>query len=168
MLLNGNHLLFGLADESLLAVRNNHVIDADGEAGLSGKAEAQLLHFVEHLDRGFKSEAQIAVVDQSAHALFLQQTVDVGHGLGQMVVQNGAAHGGVQESAIHLNRLGVDDVLIIIGCGQVNQFAAVTQANGGEGFNRTRLQRHEHFVDVGEGAAFPFRPGLALSQVVQP
>ena len=82
LLLHGNHLLLGVLHQGLLAVRDDHVVDADGKAGLRGVLEAELLHFVEHLDRGLKSEAKIAVVHQRADALFLEQAVNVGHALG--------------------------------------------------------------------------------------
>ena len=127
----------------------------------------KLFHFVEHLDRGFEPEAQVAVVDQRADALLLQQAVDVRHALGKVIVQNGAAHRRVDEGALHLNRLGVNDVLIVVRGGQVDQFARVAQADRRERFHFAGVQRHQHFFDVGERAAFALRSGLALCQVVK-
>ena len=64
LLLDVDDLLFGVVTRIFLLSGNDHVIDADGEAGASGVAEAKLLDFVEHLDRGFQAKAQVAVVHQ--------------------------------------------------------------------------------------------------------
>src|SRR5579862_2006493 len=83
LLLNVDHLLFGVLHQNLLAIGDDHVIDADRQAGACGEAEAKLLHFVEHLDRGLEPELQVGVVDQSADAFLLEQAVDIRHALGQ-------------------------------------------------------------------------------------
>ena len=77
-----------------------------------------------------------------------------------MIVHNGAAHRRVDEGALHMNRLSVDDVLIVVGSGQVDQFAGIAQADGRERFHFARLQRHQNFFNVGEHAAFALRAGL--------
>ncbi len=57
--------------------------------------------------RNLKTEVQVQVVDELADALLLEQTVDVGHALGQTVVQDGAANRGVDELLVELDCLGV-------------------------------------------------------------
>ena len=104
LLLNGDHLLLGILHQHLLIVRDDHVVDADRKSGLGRVAEAKFLDFVEHLDRDFQSEAQIAVADQRADALLLEQAVDVRHALGKVIVQNGASHRGVHERAVICKR----------------------------------------------------------------
>ena len=114
LLLNADDLLVGVADQGLLVVGDDHVVDADGETGAGGETEAQRFDLVEHLDGGFEAEPQVAVVDQLTNALLLEQAVDVRHTLGQMVVEDRAADRRVQEFALMLNRVGMRDVLIVI------------------------------------------------------
>src|SRR6185312_14426615 len=126
LLLDCDYLLFGFLHNDLLVVRNDHVINADGETRARRKAEAEVLNSVEHLHGDFQAKAQIAVIHQLANTFFLQQAVDERHALGQVIVQDRAAHGRVQEPAIHVDRLGVRNVLIVVGLGQINYFAGVT------------------------------------------
>src|ERR1022692_4956799 len=167
LLLHGDHLLLGVLDQGLLAVRDDHVVDADGQACLRRELEAQRLDFVEHLDRNFEPEGEVPVVDQSANSFFLEQAVDERHALGQVVVQNGAAHGGVDECTLDSYRLGVNDVLIVVCSGQVNQFARVAEANRAQRFHCARVESHQHFFNVGKGATFPLGAGLGFGQVVE-
>ena len=81
---------------------------------------------------------------------------------GKVIVQDRAAHRRVDEGALDLYRLGVNDVLIVVRGGQVDQFARVAQADRAQRFDFARIQRHQHFFDVGESAAFTLRARLAL------
>src|SRR5205807_857052 len=49
LLLNVDHLLFGVAHQALLVFRDQHVVNADGETRLGGVTEAQLLDAIQHL-----------------------------------------------------------------------------------------------------------------------
>src|SRR5579862_394801 len=167
LLLNVDHLLLGILDQRLLAVRDDHVVDADRQSGSSRKAEAQRLHLVEHLDRGFESKAQIAIIHQCADALLLEQAVDVRHALGKVIVEDGAADRRIDERALHLNRLSVNDVLIVVRGGQVDQFARVAQTDRAKRFHFARIERHQDFFNIGEGAAFTFRARLRFREVVE-
>ena len=69
--------------------------------------------------------------------------------------------------AFELDRLGVHDVLIVVGGGQVDHFAGVAQTDRGQRFHFARFERHQHFFDVGEGAAFALGARLGLGQVVE-
>src|ERR1051326_8106780 len=86
LLLNVDHLLLGVFDQDFLAVRDDHVIDADRQAGAGRKFEPKLLDLIEHLDRDFKPEAQVSVVYQRANTLLLEQAVDVRPAFRQLVV----------------------------------------------------------------------------------
>ena len=108
---------------------DDHVVDADGDAGLGGVEEAEFLELVEHQHGALQAEAQVAVIDELLHALLLDQAVDEGHLLRQVIVEDHAADGGVDELALHHDRLGVRHVLIVVGGGQVDQFAGVAQAD---------------------------------------
>src|SRR5581483_1965697 len=128
---------------------DDHVIDADRQASTRGKAEAKHFDFVEHLDRYFQPEAQVGVVHQSANALLLEQAVDVRHTLGQLVVQDRATDRRVDECTLDLHRVRVDNVLIVVRSGQIDQVTAVAQANRRQGFDFTGIESHQHFLDVG-------------------
>ena len=169
LLLHSDGLLFGVTDQTRFARRNDHVVDSDRQAGHGGVVETELLDAVQHPHRGFQTEAQVAVVHQVAHALLLEQAVDVGHlcrAALQVVVHDGAAHGGRDELPLKAGRLGMDHVLIVIRDGQVDHVARVAQANRGQGFHFARFLCQQHFVDVGERASLALGTRLGFGQVV--
>ena len=73
----------------------------------------------------------------------------------------------VDEGALDLHRIGVNDVLIVIGGGQVDQLSRVTQADRGKRLDLAGIECKQNFFNVGEGAAFTFSTGLALGQIVE-
>ena len=166
MLLHGHAQLLGVFDQRFLVIRNDHVIDADGKAGFRGIAEPEIFDLVQHLDRGFEAKTQIAVGHQLSDALLLEQPVDERHAFRKVIVQNGAADGRVQETALRVHRFGVNDFLIVVCGDQVNHFTRITQPDGTQRFHFAGLERQQHFFDVGKGPAFALRTRLALGQVV--
>ena len=71
LLLHLDDFLFGVFDQRELVAGDEHVVDADGDAGLGGVLEAQFLELVEHLHGALQAEAQVAVIAELLHALFL-------------------------------------------------------------------------------------------------
>src|SRR6266403_835013 len=167
LLLNVDALLLGVAHQRLLVVRNHHVVDTDREASAGRKIEPERLDLVQHLDGHFQTKTQVAVVHQLSDALLLQQAVDVRHSLRKVIVQDGAAHGRIQEAALVVHFVGMRDVLIIVGGGQVDHFPGVAQTNRRERFHFASFHREQHFVDVRERAAFALGAGLGFGQVVK-
>ena len=98
---------------------------------LGGIAEPEVFHLVQHLDRDFQTKAQVAVGDQLSDTLLLEQAVDERHALGKVIVQDGASDGRVQEAALRVHWLGVDDFLIVVGGQQVDHFTGVAQTESG-------------------------------------
>ena len=90
----------------------------------------------------FEAEVEVAVVDELADSLLLEQAVDVGHAFGERVVEDGAADGGGDELLVELDRLGVVDVLVVVGGGHVQHGAGVAQADGRERLDLLGLERH--------------------------
>ena len=166
LLLHGEDVLFRLAHQAVLGVRDDHVVEADREPGLGGVTEAEVLDPVQRLDRGLQAQVQVAVVHQLADSLLLQQAVDVRHPLGQRVVEDGAAHRGGEELLVEVHHLGVVQVLVVVGGGHVQHRAGVAQADGRQRLDLLGLQRHQHLFDVGEDAALADRVHLGLGQVV--
>src|ERR1019366_2379448 len=169
LLLHGDRLLFGVAYQARFARRNDHVVDSDREARRGRIVETELLDAVQHPHRGFQTEAQVAVVHQVAHALLLEQAVDVGHLRGaalQVVVHDGAAHCGRDELPLKVGWLGMDHVLIVIRDGEIDYVARVAQANRAQRFHFARFLRQDHFVDVGECASLALGARLGFGQVV--
>ena len=79
-------LLFDFADLFLRGVdflifllRNDHVIDADGNTGLGGFAEAELLELVQHDDGLFVTADFVAFPDQIPDSLLLTDFVGETH-----------------------------------------------------------------------------------------
>ena len=167
LLLYLHGLLLAVFHQALFVVRDDHVVDADRQASAGGEAEAQVFNLVKHLDRDFKTEAQIAVADQLSDALFLEQAIDEGHALGKVIVQNGATYGGIQEAAFVLHRFGVSNVLIVVSGGQIDYFAGVAQTDRSQGFDFAGFESHQNFFDVGERAAFTLGSGFGFRQVIK-
>ena len=59
-----------------------------------------------------------------------------------------------------------DHVLIVVRGGEVDDLAGVAQTNRGQRFHLARFLRQQHFVDVGESAAFTLGARLGFGQVV--
>ena len=114
LLFNLDDFLFRLFHQARLALRNQEVVDADGDAGLGGGQETERLDFVQQLDRGLETEAQVAVVAQGPQSLLPEQTVDEGHFFGQVIVENHAAHGGADELVLDRDRFRVKHVLVVV------------------------------------------------------
>src|SRR5579863_4339678 len=166
LLLHLDNFLLGVFNELVLVSGNEHVINADGDAGLGGIEEAKFLQLIEHENGSLNSVAQVAVVNQLLHALLLKQAVYERSALGQVVVENRAAHGGVQELLFELDGLGVHHVLIVIGGGEVNHLAREAQAHWRQDFHFAGFQRQDDFFNRAERAAFALPAGLGLGEVV--
>src|SRR5664280_784192 len=169
LLLHRDRLLFGVAHQARFARRNHHVVDPNREARHGGVVETELLDAVQHPHRGFQTEAQVAIVHQVAHALLLEQAVDVGHLRStalQVVVHDGAAHGGRDELPLKVGGIGMDHVLIVIRDGEIDHLTRVAQANRGQRFHFARFLRENHFINVGECASLTLCARLGLGQVV--
>ena len=167
LLLDRNHLLLTIANQGLLVIGNDHVVNPDRQSGSRREAEAEILHFVEHLDRDFETVLQVAEVDQLTNPLLLQQAVDVWHAVGKVIVQDCASNRCVQERAIVAHRISVNDVLIVISGGEVDHLTGVAQTDRRKRLDFSGMQREQNFVDVRERAAFTLGTGLAFRQVVQ-
>ena len=110
--------------------------------------------------------SQVSVIDELLNALLLEKTVHVGELRRQVRIENHAADGGLNELALHLDGLGVRHVLIVVGGGEVDHFAAVTQADRSEQLDFAGFEREDDFVGLTEDAAFALGAGLGLGQVI--
>ena len=145
---------------------NEHVLDADGDAGLGGVNETKFLQLIERDHGALKTKPEVAVINQLLDALLLDEAVDERHLFGKLVVEDHAARGRADELLLQLNRRGMRDVLIVVSSSEVDQFAGVAQANRRKKFNFARFKRQDHFLDRPERAAFALRAGLALGHVI--
>ena len=167
LLLDFDDRLFGVLHQLGLFVRHHHVVDADGNPGARSVQEPELLHLVQHLDGDDQTELQVAVLHQLRETLLLQQAVDEGHLFRQHVVQDHAAHRGIHILLVELDRLGVNDVLVVERLIQVDHFAGIAQLNGRQRFHFTHFERDQDVVGGGEGAAFTFGAGTGFGQIVE-
>ena len=167
LLLDFDHLLVCFVHHGVLGGRDHHVVQAHGEAGLGGVIEAERLDAVQHAHRHLKAEVLVAIVDQLADALLLEQAVDERHAGRQGVVEDDAADGGRQELLVEVDRLGVGQVLVVVGRGHVEHLAGVAQADRREGLDFLGFQGHQNFFRVGERAAFANAALLGLGQIVE-
>ena len=100
------------------------------------------------------------------HALLLEQAVDERHVRRQVIVEDHAADGGVQELRFEIDRLGVRNVLIVVSVGEVDHFAGVAQANRREQFHFAGFERHHDFFREPNARPSPFALRLGLGHVV--
>ena len=150
-----------------LLFRHHHVVDADGNTGARGVEEAELLHFIQHLDGDLQAVLQIAILHQLRETLLLEQAVDEGHLVRQHVVQDDAADRGVHVLLVEFDRLGVQDVLVVERLHQIDHAAGVAQLDRRQRFHFAHFERDQHVVGGREGAAFALGAGTRFGQVVQ-
>src|SRR5215831_14057184 len=115
-----------------------------------------------------EAKPQVSVVNQLLNALFLEQPVHIGEFFRQVRIENDAADGGLDELALHSYRLCMRHVLIVVGGGQVNDFARIPQANWREQFDLAGFERENHVLSRTENAAFALGARLVLGEVINP
>jgi len=54
---------------------------------------------------------------------------------GRLEFEDDSTDGGLDELAFHFHRLGVRDVLVVVGSAEVDYFSGVAQTNGSEQFD---------------------------------
>src|SRR5713226_6646354 len=166
LLLNAHDFLFATLDELALVARDEHVVDADGDAGHGGVMEANLFQLIEQDDGVLEAEAQVSVIDKLLNALFLEQAVHIREFFRQVGIENDASHGGLNELALHLYRDRVRHVLVVVRSGEIDEFAGVAQADGREQLDFAGFQREDDFIGGAENAAFALGSRLVLGQIV--
>ena len=166
LLLHLHDFVFGRIYQLEFHAGNEHVVDADRNAGLGGIEEAEFLQPVEHHDRLFKPEAQVRVLHQRLHALLLEQAIDKRHIRREMIIENHAPDGRVQKLLRKIDGLGVRHVLIVIRVREVNHLAGVAQADRSEQLHLSGIERHDDFFARAEGAPFALGLRLGLGHVV--
>ena len=166
LLLDVDDLLLGGEHHLLLALGDHEVVDADGDAGVGGVAEAQVLDGVQHLHRLLEAEAELGVLHELLQALLAQEAVDEGRALRQVVVEDDPAHRGVDDLVLDVLDLGVDHVLVVVDGGEVEELTRVHEPHGGEGLDLLVLEGDEHVLAAGEGPALALRALLLLGEVV--
>ena len=166
LLLNLDAFLFGGVHELVLVAGDEHVVDADRDAGLGGVGKAQRLQVVKEDDSVFEPETQVGVIDELLNTLLFEETVHVGELFRQVRVEDHAADGRLDELPLHLHGLGVRDVLIVVRGDEIDDFAGEAQTDRCEQFNFAGFEREDHFVGGAEDAAFALCAGLRLGQVI--
>ena len=121
----------------------------------------------EHAHRHFKAEVLVAIVHQLPDALLLHQAVDERHARRKRVVENHAAYGGGEILLVEVHRIGVRDVLIVVGGGHVEHLACVAQPDGRKRLHLAGFERHQDLFGVGKHASFALGALLGLGQVVE-
>src|SRR5215472_797472 len=166
LLLDLDAFFLGVVHELVLVARNEHIVDADGDAGARGVGEAQRLEVVEQNHGIGEAKTQVRVIDKLLDALLFEKPVDVREFLGQVRIEDDAADGGLDKLAFHFHRLGVRHVLVVVRGGEVDDFTAVTQANRSEQLDFTAFEREDDVIRRTEDAPFALGAGLVLGQVV--
>ena len=113
-------------------------------------------------DSGLQPEFQIAIVDQLSEALLLEQAVDERHVGRKVIVQDDAAHRGIDVGLDVFGRLGVHHVLAVERLGQIDDLTGVAQLDRRERFHFAHFERDENVVDRRELLAFALVSGRAL------
>src|SRR4029077_14409867 len=166
LLLHLDDFLFGIFHELVLVAGNEHVVDADGNAGLGGVSETKFLQVIQQDDSVLQAETQIGVIHELLNALLLEQAVHIGKFFRQVRIENDAPDGRLDELALHFHGHGVRHVLVVVRGGEVDDFAGVTQTNRRKQLDFAGFQGKDDFVGGAENAAFALGSGLVLGQIV--
>ncbi len=167
LLLDFDHLLVGRIHRGVFAVRNHHVVQTHRQTGLGGIVEAQRLDAVQHANRDLKAQVLVAIVHQLPYALLLQQPVHIRHPLRQRVVQNHAAHRGRDVFLVEVDRLGVGQILVVIGRGHVQHLARIAQPDRRQRLHFPGFERHQDLFRVGKHPPLANAALLRLGQVIK-
>ncbi len=83
-----------------------------------------------------------------------------------MIVQDDPADRGFQILTVVADRVGMQDVLVVVRLGQINHLAGITQTDRSEGLDFTHFESQQSFLDRGERAAFALGVALGLGHVI--
>src|SRR4029077_9447759 len=166
LLLHLDDFLLGVFDELVFVAGNEHVVDANRNAGLGGVGKAQFLQVIEQDNSVLETEAQVSVIDELLNALFLEQAVHIGKFFRQVRIEDDAPNGRLNELALHLHGYGVRHVLVVVSRSEVDHFTGVAQANRRKQLDFAGFQREDDFVRGAENAAFALGSRLVLGQIV--
>ncbi len=97
LLLHLDDFVFGGIHQLELHVGDNHVADADRNAGFRCVQESEFLQLIQRYHGLFQAEAQVAILHQRLDALLLQQAVHEWHVGRQVIVEDHAANSRMQE-----------------------------------------------------------------------
>src|SRR6185436_6842474 len=160
------HGLARALDDLLLARGDDHVVDADGDAGLRRVEEPEVLETVEHLHSLGVAVVDEAVVDEILQTFLLEEAVDIRDLFRNVGVEDHAADGGLDDLLVELLHFAVDDVLVVEVLGEIHEAAAYAHFDGREQLHLGGLQRDHHVVEAAEDLALALRARLGLGQVV--
>ena len=118
-------LLARFGDDVLLRLRDDHVVDADGDAGLEGGLEAELLQLVERLDRRDVARRLVGVEDQVAELGLRDREVHEAEAGRPDLVEDHAADGGPEDLAV---LVAVDRVAPVVGIRNVDPVVLAQRA----------------------------------------
>ena len=128
--LNVENLGLSIVHQLGLGIRNEQILDSNGNSGLGGVGKTKGLDFVQHRNGLLLAQLQIAVLHQLGQSLFLEQPVHKRHSLGKMVVEDDPSHGSIDETPLQSDDFGVQDALVVISVAEINHFPAVAKTNG--------------------------------------
>ena len=159
LLLNLFHFLLRAADDLVLLLRHQHVVDANRDTGAGGEAEARLQQLVGKHHGLFQSAFTERDVDEFGDFLLLQGLVDVGkrQAFGQDFRQQSAPGGGVPQLGAGVEFSG----LLVLGVlGQAH-------ADAGVQLQLATVKGAAHFTGVGKDQALAFAVDPLTGGVVQ-
>ncbi len=155
-----------MLDEGLLLAGDDEVVDAQGEAGLGGVFEAELLHGVEDPDGRLEADLEVVVEDEVLHALLAEHPVDEGEALGQDAVEDDPAGGRLDELSLEvLDRTGHDALVVVVG-GQVHERPGEAQLDDALEGDLAGLHGQEGRLGRSEDPPLPFEALLLEGQVI--
>ena len=159
LLLDLFDFFLGAADDLVLLLGHQHVVDANRDTGAGGQAEARLQQLVGKHHGFFQSAFAERDVDEFGDFLFLQGLVDVGKGqaFGQDFRQQGTPGGGFPQLGAGVEFAGF---LVLGVLGQAH-------ADAGVQFQLTTVKRAAHFTGVGEDQALTLAVDAFAGGVVQ-
>ncbi len=159
-------LLLGLVDEPGLLPGDDEVVDAQGEAGLGGVGEAELLQGVQHPDGRLEADLEIGVEDEVLQALLPHRAVDVGKALRQDAVEDDPAGRRLDELPVELLHGAGHDGLVVVVDGEVHERPALAELDDALERDLAALHGQQGVLRPAEDPPLPFLALLVQGHVI--
>ena len=141
LLLDFFDLLLGVADFLVLLLRNDHVVNANGNARAGGLAETEFLELVEHGHRLFVTTNLVTFPNEIAEFTFLDRLIVKTHFLRPDLAEEDTADGGLDNFPVGVARLRLPaKVRIRQSNPLVGGHRAVTEGENDFGLRAEQLQ----------------------------
>lgn len=103
----------GVFQDFLFVVRNDYVVEIEGDVGVGCVGEGDFFDVVEYFYCQVVIVFDEVVVDQCLQVVFFEQVVDEGEFFGECLIEDDVIYGCFDDFVVECFDFGVDDVLVV-------------------------------------------------------